>query len=48
MEKMGFVFVQDSCGCDVARKATWQSHAGPCKRMHGTEVTRGMNIYIYL
>ena len=21
--------VQDPCGCNVARKATWQSHASP-------------------
>ena len=28
-EKMGFIFARDSRGCDVARKATWQRHAGP-------------------
>ena len=27
--KMGFIFVSDPRGCDVARKATWQRHAGP-------------------
>ena len=27
--KMGFIFAQDPRGCDVARKATWQRHAGP-------------------
>ena len=26
--KMGFIIVRDPSGCDVARKATWQRHAG--------------------
>ena len=30
----------------VARKATWQSHAGPRERTHGTEVTRGQYLYL--
>ena len=27
--KRGFIFARDPRGCNVARKATWQSHAGP-------------------
>ena len=27
--KMGFIFVRDPRGCDVARKAMWQRHTGP-------------------
>ena len=34
-------------GCDVARKATWQSHADPRERLRGAKVTRVMHIYIY-
>ena len=30
----------DPRGCNVARKATWQSHASPCERLHGVEVAR--------
>ena len=33
-------------GCDVARKATWQSHAGPRERLRGAEVTRGCYLYL--
>ena len=44
--KRGFIFAQVPRGCDVACKATWQSHAGPGERRHGAEVTRGI-IYIY-
>ena len=36
----GVIFVRDPSGCDVVRKATWQSHADPRERLHGTEVTR--------
>ena len=44
--KTSFIFVQDPRGCDVARKATWQSHAGPRERLRGAEVTRVyINIY---
>ena len=34
-------------GCDVAHKATWQSHTDPRERLRGVEVTRGKHIYIY-
>ena len=27
--KKGGIFARDPHGCDVARKATWQHHAGP-------------------
>ena len=47
MAKRGFIFARDPRGCDVAGKATWQSHANPRKRLHGAEVTRDMHIYIY-
>ena len=30
--------MQDMHVCDVARKATWQSHASPRGRLHGAEV----------
>ena len=30
----------------MARKATWQSHAGPCERLRGAEVTRGQYLYL--
>ena len=30
----------------MARKATWQSHAGPRDRLHGTEVTRRQYLYL--
>ena len=43
---MGFIFARDPRGCDVARKATWQTHTGPRERLHGTEVTR-VHFYIY-
>ena len=45
--KTGFIFAWDPRGCDVARKATWQSHADPRERLRGADVTRGMHIYIY-
>ena len=44
--KTGFGFARDPRGCDAARKATWQSHAGPRERLRGAEVTR-VHIYIY-
>ena len=44
--KKGFNFARDPRGCNVACKATWQSHAGPRKRLRGAEVTRGM-LFIY-
>ena len=28
-EKRGLIIARVPCGCDVACKATWQSHAGP-------------------
>ena len=33
----------DPRGCDMARKAMWQSHADPHERLHGADVawTRG-------
>ena len=46
MIKRGFIFTRDPRGCDVARKATWQSHAGPRERMRGAEVTRGHYLYL--
>ena len=33
--KIGFIFAQDPRACDVARKATRQSHADPRERLHG-------------
>ena len=30
----------------MARKATWQSHAGPRERLRGVEVTRGQYLYL--
>ena len=44
-EKMGFIFAQDPRGCDVAHKATWQSHANPHEHMRGAEVTCALFIY---
>ena len=44
--KRGFTFARVPRGCNVERKATWQSHAGPRERLRDTEVTRGI-IYIY-
>ena len=32
--------------CDVARKAMWQSHAGPRECLRGAEVTRGQYFYL--
>ena len=44
--KRGVLFARDPCGCDMARKATWQSHTNPHERLHGAEVTH-VHIYIY-
>ena len=33
--KKGFIFARDPRGSDVARKATWQSHADPRERLCG-------------
>ena len=35
-------------GCDVAHKATWQSHAGPRERLRGEEVTRRLYLYLHI
>ena len=43
--KMSLFFAQDPRGCDVARKATWQSHADPRKRLRGAEVTCALFIF---
>ena len=43
--KGGFIFARDPRGCDVARKATWQSHADPRKRLRGAEVTCAVFIF---
>ena len=40
------MFKRDPRGCDVARKATWQSHGGPRERQRGAEVTRGHYLYL--
>ena len=37
--------MRDPRGCDVARKATWQSHKDPRERLRGADVTR-VHIYI--
>ena len=37
---MGYFIARDPRGCNVARKATWQRHASPCKRLRGSEVAR--------
>ena len=29
----------DPRGCGMARKATWQSHASPCGRLRGVDMT---------
>ena len=36
---MGYVFAGDPRGCDVALRATWQSHADPRERLRGADVT---------
>ena len=42
--KKGFIFARDPRGCNVARKATWQRHAGP----HGAYAAQcDVHIYIY-
>ena len=44
--KKGVIFIaQDPRGCDVARKAMWQSHADPRKHLRGAELTR---VYIHI
>ena len=43
--KRGVIFTQDPRGCNVARKATWQSNADPRKCLRGVEVTR---VYIHI
>ena len=43
--KKGLIIAWDLCGCDVARKATWQSHADPRERLRGTEVTCAIFIF---
>ena len=43
--KRGYFITWDPRGCDVARKATWQSHADPRECLRGADVTR---VYIYL
>ena len=40
----GDIFRANTRGCDVARKALWQSHADPRECLRGTEVTY---TYIY-
>ena len=48
MAKKGVFFPQESRadvardprGCDMARKATWQGHAGPRERLRGAKVAR--------
>ena len=32
--------MRDPRGCDVARKAMWQSHASPRERLRGVEVAQ--------
>ena len=44
-DKKGFIFTRDPRGCDVACKATWQSHADPRERLHGADVT---HVHIYI
>ena len=40
-----FIFARGPCGCDVARKTTWQSHADPRERLRGAEVTCAIFIF---
>ena len=42
------IFARVPRGCDVARKATWHSHAGPRERLRGAWVTRGPYLYLYI
>ena len=44
--KRGLLIARDPRGCDVARKATWQSHTNPRECLHGVEMTH-VHIYIY-
>ena len=46
MIKRGMIFARVPRGCDVARKATWMSHAGPRERLRGAEVARGQYLYL--
>ena len=39
IDKKGLIFARDPRGCNMACKATWQSHTGPCERLRGAEVT---------
>ena len=43
--KKGTIFAWDPHGCDVAHKATWQSHADPRERLRDADVTCA---YLYL
>ena len=45
--KRGLIFARVPRGCDVARKATWQSHAGPRESLCDAEVTR-RRIFIFI
>ena len=47
-QKGGYFIARDPCECEVARKATWQSHASPRGHLRGAEVTRVRNIHIYI
>ena len=40
------IFARVPRGCDMARKATWQSHAGPRKRLRGAEVKSAQYLYL--
>ena len=46
MIKRGLIFARVPRGYNMARKATWQSHAGPRERLRGAEVTRGHYLYL--
>ena len=43
--KRGDIFARDPRGCDVARKAMWQSYADPREHLRGAEVTRDIILY---
>ena len=45
--KNGIFIARDPCGCDVARKAMWQSYADPRECLRGTDVTCIYIIFIY-
>ena len=42
--KRGSIFARDPRGCDVARKAMWQSHTDPREQLLDADVT---HIFIY-